>query len=182
MSILVNKNTKVICQGLTGSQGSFHTEQAIAYGTQMVGGVTPGKGGMVWEGGGDAKGADTIAMRPLYAGALVFSVVPPFVIFSTGYEQLWLSQNFSTAQVAFWVVGLGTIFFTGMYLFQGVVSLFRHGPPGVRAARLQIPNQWVSLRARRESVGGCHRRYVSGSADGRDERGRPTGRAANSRP
>lgn len=45
MAILVDKNTKVICQGLTGSQGSFHTEQAIAYGTQMVGGVTPGKGG-----------------------------------------------------------------------------------------------------------------------------------------
>ncbi len=45
MSILIDKNTKVICQGITGSQGSFHTEQAIAYGTQMVGGVTPGKGG-----------------------------------------------------------------------------------------------------------------------------------------
>jgi succinyl-CoA synthetase alpha subunit len=45
MAIMVNKDTKVICQGLTGAQGSFHTEQAIAYGTQMVGGVTPGKGG-----------------------------------------------------------------------------------------------------------------------------------------
>lgn len=45
MSILVNKNTKVICQGFTGNQGTFHSEQAIAYGTQMVGGVTPGKGG-----------------------------------------------------------------------------------------------------------------------------------------
>ncbi len=45
MSILVNESTKVICQGLTGSQGTFHSEQAIAYGTQMVGGVTPGKGG-----------------------------------------------------------------------------------------------------------------------------------------
>ena len=45
MSILVNKNTNVICQGFTGGQGTFHSEQAIAYGTKMVGGVTPGKGG-----------------------------------------------------------------------------------------------------------------------------------------
>lgn len=45
MSILVDKNTKVICQGFTGKQGTFHSEQALAYGTRMVGGVTPGKGG-----------------------------------------------------------------------------------------------------------------------------------------
>ncbi len=45
MSILIDKNTRVICQGFTGNQGTFHTEQAIAYGTKMVGGVTPGKGG-----------------------------------------------------------------------------------------------------------------------------------------
>lgn len=45
MSILINKNTRVICQGFTGSQGTYHSEQAIAYGTKMVGGVTPGKGG-----------------------------------------------------------------------------------------------------------------------------------------
>ena len=45
MSILVNKNSKIICQGITGSQGSFHTEQCMEYGTQVVAGVTPGRGG-----------------------------------------------------------------------------------------------------------------------------------------
>ena len=47
MSILVDKNTRVICQGFTGSHGTFHSEQAIAYGTNLVGGVTPKKGGQV---------------------------------------------------------------------------------------------------------------------------------------
>ncbi|MBI1393510.1 MAG: succinate--CoA ligase subunit alpha [Alphaproteobacteria bacterium] len=62
MSVLIDRNTQVICQGLTGSQGTFHTEQAIAYGTKMVGGVTPGKGGSTWTAGeaspDRAKGAE----------------------------------------------------------------------------------------------------------------------------
>ncbi|MGF1545236.1 MAG: succinate--CoA ligase subunit alpha [Parvularculaceae bacterium] len=58
MSVLVGKDTHVICQGLTGSQGTFHTEHAIAYGTRMVGGVTPGNGGSTWTGGEVANGAE----------------------------------------------------------------------------------------------------------------------------
>ena len=50
MSILVDRNTKVITQGMTGETGTFHTQQALAYGTQMVGGVTPGKGGTTTSG------------------------------------------------------------------------------------------------------------------------------------
>ena len=45
MSILINRNTRVICQGFTGRQGTFHSEQSLAYGTKLVGGVTPGRGG-----------------------------------------------------------------------------------------------------------------------------------------
>ena len=85
MSILVDKNTKVICQGLTGSQGTFHTEQALAYGTQMTGGVTPGKGGQTWTAGEPAAGRelpvfDTVAEAKTTVGAdaSVIYVPPPF--------------------------------------------------------------------------------------------------------
>jgi succinyl-CoA synthetase alpha subunit len=85
MSILIDKNTRVLCQGLTGSQGGFHTEQAIAYGTRMVGGVTPGKGGAEWTGTEAAKGArlpifDTVAeaKEKTAADATVIYVPPPF--------------------------------------------------------------------------------------------------------
>jgi succinyl-CoA synthetase alpha subunit len=77
MSILVNKKTKVICQGITGNNGTFHTEQAIAYGTQMVGGVTPGKGGMTHIG---LPVYDTVAEARERTGAdaSVIYVPPPF--------------------------------------------------------------------------------------------------------
>jgi len=77
MSILVDKNTKVITQGITGSQGTFHTEQAIAYGTKMVGGVTPGKGGQTHIG---LPVFDTVAeaREATGADASVIYVPPPF--------------------------------------------------------------------------------------------------------
>jgi succinyl-CoA synthetase alpha subunit len=77
MSILVNKKTKVICQGITGAQGTFHTEQAIAYGTQMVGGVTPGRGGSTHLG---LPVFDTVgeARTATGADASVVYVPPPF--------------------------------------------------------------------------------------------------------
>ena len=77
MSILVNKNTKVICQGFTGGQGTFHSEQAIAYGTNMVGGVTPGKGGMKHL---DLPVFNTVkeANENLEIDASVIYVPPPF--------------------------------------------------------------------------------------------------------
>jgi len=80
MAILVDKSTKVICQGFTGSQGTFHTQQAIAYGTQVVGGVTPGKGGTRHP---DARLAgvpifDTVLQAKQKTGATATSIyVPP---------------------------------------------------------------------------------------------------------
>ena len=77
MAVLVNENTRVICQGLTGSQGTFHSEQAIAYGTKMVGGVTPGKGGTTHL---ELPVFNSVheAMHETQANASVIYVPPPF--------------------------------------------------------------------------------------------------------
>src|SRR6266542_1094370 len=78
MSILVNKNTKVICQGITGSAGAFHTKGCLDYGTKMVGGVTPGKGGQKDPNGLPIFDTVEAAVKQTGAEATMIFVPPPF--------------------------------------------------------------------------------------------------------
>src|ERR1051326_6923001 len=78
MSILVNENTKVLCQGITGSAGSFHSKQMLEYGTRLVAGVTPGKGGTDFEGKVPLFNSVADAVKQTGANASVIFVPPPF--------------------------------------------------------------------------------------------------------
>ena len=104
-----------------------------------------------------SKADDATTMRPLIAGTLVLSAIPPLVVFSEPYRALWLSQGFTRTSIAYWVVGLATVFFTSTYLFRGITTLFRNGPPGeggaskVRAAFFS-PSHIVAIVAAASAV------------------------------
>src|SRR5450432_954797 len=78
MSILVNRDTKVICQGITGSAGAFHTKACLEYGTKMVGGVTPGKGGTKDANGLPVFNSVSEAVKATGANATMIFIPPPF--------------------------------------------------------------------------------------------------------
>jgi NADH-quinone oxidoreductase subunit L len=81
----------------------------------------------------------------LYFGALILACVPPFLIFSGPYESLWTVHHSSAARIAFWVIGLLTVFFTAMYLFRGVTSLFGRSPSDVVQPRFFSPSHLLGI-------------------------------------
>ena len=83
----------------------------------------------------------------LYFGALILACAPPFLIFSGPYESLWTVHNSTTARIAFWVIGLLTVFFTAMYLFRGVTSLFGRSPSAVVQPRFFSPSHVLGISA-----------------------------------
>ncbi|MEE2707740.1 MAG: NADH-quinone oxidoreductase subunit L [Planctomycetota bacterium] len=90
------------------------------------------------------------AVRPkppplLYLGALILACVPPLLIFSGPYEALWTEHNSNAARIAFWVIGLLTVFFTAMYLFRGIASLFQRVPSEVVQPRFFSPFHLVGI-------------------------------------
>jgi len=82
----------------------------------------------------------------IFAGALAMSVLPPLVIFSGPYQHLWLSQSFSAATIALWIVGLGTVFFTAMTIAKSATSAFRLGPPGASDSEARIAPSLFSAK------------------------------------
>jgi NADH-quinone oxidoreductase subunit L len=82
----------------------------------------------------------------VFAGALIMSVLPPLVIFSGAYQHLWVSQNFSAASIALWIVGLGTIFFTAMTIAKSVSTVFRLGPPGTKENPARVTPKLFSAK------------------------------------
>jgi NADH-quinone oxidoreductase subunit L len=82
----------------------------------------------------------------LFVGALAMSIVPVLVFFSGSYRHLWLSQSFSTAEIALWIVGLATIFVTAMYLFKSVTTIFSRGPTGANDTEPFVSPELFSSR------------------------------------
>lgn len=82
----------------------------------------------------------------IFVGALLMSVLPPLVIFSGPYKHLWLSQSFSTAGIALWVIGLGTVFVTAMTIFKSVSTAFHRGPPGAKSSTSRVSPTLFSAR------------------------------------
>ena len=82
----------------------------------------------------------------LFIGALIMSLIPALVIFSGSYQFLWISQSSAAANIALWIVGLGTIFFTAMYLFKCVTTVFQHGPTGASDSEPVVRPSLFSLR------------------------------------
>jgi NADH-quinone oxidoreductase subunit L len=81
----------------------------------------------------------------LYIGALILACAPPFLIFSGPYESLWTVHNSNAARIAFWIIGLLTVFFTAMYLFRGVTSLFGRSPLAVVKPRFFSPSHFLRV-------------------------------------
>ncbi len=81
----------------------------------------------------------------VYFGALILACAPPFLIFSGPYESLWTVHNASAARIAFWVIGLLTVFFTAIYLFRGVTSLFKRSPSAIVQARFFSPSHLLGI-------------------------------------
>ena len=97
MSILVDKKTKVICQGFTGKQGTFHSEQCLAYGTQLVGGVTPGRGGSEHLG---LPVFDTVADAVSATGATASMIYVPASFAADAIWPTFIAAPFSSPRVA----------------------------------------------------------------------------------